>query len=254
VVVEKNRVACGRHAVTELGSDLLLLDDGLQYLKLHRRYDLVLIDREAPFGNEYLLPRGTLREPPENLRRATHILITKCDGSDISDLHQRIRKYNRTAPILECRHRPVELQDFATGTIIPLEKLQGLRAGALSAIASPESFEQGLQRLGVQLELTQSYADHHRYSKREMERFLKRCERRGVDCILTTEKDAVRMPRLHQQSIPIYYLRIEIEILAGIEHWTTMLDQLVHPPMPIVDDSETRSEELHLEQASSQSL
>jgi tetraacyldisaccharide 4'-kinase len=253
VVVEKNRVACGRHAVTELGSDLLLLDDGLQYLKLHRRYDLVLIDREAPFGNEYLLPRGTLREPPENLRRATHILITKCDGSDISDLHQRIRKYNRTAPILECRHRPVELQDFATGTIIPLEKLQGLRAGALSAIASPESFEQGLQRLGVQLELTQSYADHHRYSKREMERFLKRCERRGVDCILTTEKDAVRMPRLHQQSIPIYYLRIEIEILVGIEHWTTMLDQLVHPPMPIVDDSETRSEELHLEQASSQS-
>lgn len=247
VVVEKNRVACGRHAVTELGSDLLILDDGLQYLKLHRRFDLVLIDREAPFGNEHLLPRGTLREPPENLRRATHILITKCDGSDISALLERIRKYNRTAPILECRHRPVELQDFATGDIIPLEKLQGLRAGALSAIASPESFEAGLQRLGVELELTQSFADHHRYSRREMERFLKRCERRGVSCILTTEKDAVRMPRLFQQSIPIYYLRIEIEIIRGIEHWNRMLDQLIHPPMPIVDDSETRSEELRLE-------
>jgi tetraacyldisaccharide 4'-kinase len=246
VVVEKDRVECGRHAIAELGSDLLLLDDGLQYVKLHRRFDLVLVDREAPFGNEHLLPRGTLREPPENLRRATHILITKCDGSDLSSLYERIRKYNRTAPILECRHRPVELQDFATGANLPLESLQGLSAGALSAIASPESFEAGLRRLGVQLELTQSFADHHRYSKREMERFLKRCERRGVSCILTTEKDAVRMPRLLQQSIPIYYLRIEIEILRGVEHWNQMLAQLTHPPMPIVDDSETRAEELRL--------
>ena len=246
VIVEKDRVACGLHAVGALGSDLIILDDGLQYLKLHRRFDLVLIDREAPFGNEYLLPRGTLREPPEHLRRATHILITKCDGSDISALIHRIRQYNRTAPILECRHHPVELQDFATGEILPLSKLQGLRAGSLSAIASPESFEQGLRRLGVQLELTQSFADHHRYSKRELERFLKRCERRGVSCVLTTEKDAVRMPRLIQQSMPIYYLRIEIEIVRGIEHWNRMLEQLVHPPKPIVDDSETRSEELRL--------
>ena len=246
VVVEKDRVECGRHAIAELGSDLLLLDDGLQYVKLHRRFDLVLVDREAPFGNEHLLPRGTLREPPENLRRATHILITKCDGSDLSALYERIRKYNRTAPILECRLRPVDLQDLATGASLPLESLQGLSAGALSAIASPESFEAGLRRLGVQLELTQSFADHHRYSKREMERFLKRCERRGVSCILTTEKDAVRMPRLLQQSIPIYYLRIEIEILRGVEHWNEMLAQLTHPPTPIVDDSETRAEELRL--------
>jgi hypothetical protein len=54
------------------------------------------------------------------------------------------------------------------------------------------------------------------------------------------------MPRLLQQSIPIYYLRIEIEILRGVEHWNQMLAQLTHPPMPIVDDSETRAEELRL--------
>lgn len=138
VVVDKDRVECGRHAVSTLGSDLLILDDGLQYLKLHRRHDIVLIDREAPFGNEYLLPRGTLREPP-HLRRATHILITKCDGSDLSELYSRIRKHNRTAPIIECRHRPVELQDLSTGEIIPLESLRELRAGALSAIASPRA-------------------------------------------------------------------------------------------------------------------
>jgi len=140
----------------------------------------------------------------------------------------------------------VELQEIFTGEIFPLEKLKGLRAGALSAIASPESFEQGLRRLGAQLDLIQSFADHHRYSKREMERFIKRCERRGVSCILTTEKDAVRMPHLPTQGIPIYYLRIEIEILKGQELWDQMVDQLIHHPTPVVDDSETRAEEQRL--------
>jgi tetraacyldisaccharide 4'-kinase len=246
VVVDKDRVACASHAVNKLRTDLLILDDGLQYLRLHRRFDIVLIDREAPFGNEHLLPRGTLREPPENLKRASHILITKCDGSDLSELHRRIRRHNRTAPIIECRHRPVDLQDFSTGESVPLERLQGLRAGSLSAIASPESFEQGLRKLGVSLELTQSFADHHRYSKSELTRFLKRCSRRGVSCILTTEKDAVRMPRLLNQELPILYLRIEIEILKGQEHWNRMLDQIVHPCHPLIDDSETRAEELRL--------
>lgn len=247
VLVDKDRVGCGRHAVGKLGCDLLILDDGLQYLRLHRRFDIVLIDREAPFGNEYLLPRGTLREPPNHLRRATHILITKCDGSDLSDLHARIRLHNKTAPIIECRHRPVELQDLASGKTFPLSDLEGLRAASLSAIASPESFEQGLRRLGVNLDLTQSFADHHRYSKREIDRFLKRCARRGISCVLTTEKDAVRMPRLFNQEIPIRYLRIEIEIVKGEEHWNRMLGQLIHPPRPLIDDSEIRGEELRLD-------
>lgn len=249
VVVDKDRVGCGRHAVEKLGCDLLILDDGLQYLRLHRRFDIVLIDREAPFGNEYLLPRGTLREPPGHLRRATHILITKCDGSDLSDLHARIRLHNKTAPIIECRHRPLELQDLSSGKTFPLSELQGVRAASLSAIASPESFELGLRRLGVDLELTQSFADHHRYSKREIDRFLKRCARRGVSCVLTTEKDAVRMPRLFNQEIPIRYLRIDIEIVRGQEHWDRMIAQLVHPPRPVIGDSETHAEELRLEKA-----
>ena len=61
VVVDKDRIGCGFEAVENLERDILILDDGFQYLKLGRRFDLVLIDREASFGNEYLLPRGTLR-------------------------------------------------------------------------------------------------------------------------------------------------------------------------------------------------
>jgi tetraacyldisaccharide 4'-kinase len=225
VLVDRDRVKSGLYAIKHLGSDLLLLDDGLQYLKLRHRFDLVLIDREAPFGNEFLIPRGTLREPPEHLRRATHIIITKCNGSDLSLLHQRIRRFNRTAEIIESAHRPVELCNMITGETLPLTYLQDLKIGVLSGIASPESFEQGLRKLGADLVLTQSYTDHHRYSRQEMERFLTRCRRRGLTLVLTTEKDAVRIPRLSNMELPIYYLRIEIEILKGQEIWDRMVER-----------------------------
>src|SRR5947207_116795 len=58
VLVDKDRVKSGLFAIKELKADTLLLDDGLQYLHLKHRLDIVLIDRQAPFGNEHLLPRG----------------------------------------------------------------------------------------------------------------------------------------------------------------------------------------------------
>src|SRR3984893_11267952 len=80
VLVDKDRVKSGRFAIDKWKVDTLLLDDGLQYLHLTHRLDIVLVDRQAPFGNEFLLPRGTLREPPRNLRRASYIFITKNTG------------------------------------------------------------------------------------------------------------------------------------------------------------------------------
>src|SRR5438309_3190168 len=64
VLVDKDRVKSGKFAIDKWKVDTLLLDDGLQYLHLKHRLDIVLVDPQAPFGNELLLPRGTLREPP----------------------------------------------------------------------------------------------------------------------------------------------------------------------------------------------
>ncbi|MGZ4988997.1 MAG: tetraacyldisaccharide 4'-kinase, partial [Limisphaerales bacterium] len=97
VLVDKNRVKSGRYAIENFGCDTLLLDDGFQYWKLAgRRHDVVLIDCQQPFGNEHLLPRGTLREPVSHLARATTIFITKSDGNT-AELRKRIAHYNTTA-------------------------------------------------------------------------------------------------------------------------------------------------------------
>ena len=226
VLVDRDRVRSGIHAIEHFGSDVLVLDDGFQYVKMRHSLEITLIDRQAPFGNEYMLPRGTLREPPANLRRATHIFITKCDGSDNSALIRRIRRHNRTAGIIECTHRPKHLKDFVTGEVRPLEALRGLKIGALSGIAVPESFEAALAGLGADLQLAQSYADHHRYSLKEIERFVRRCARRNLDAVVTTEKDAVRIPRILDPEVPILYMRVEIEILSGHDIWEGLVERL----------------------------
>src|SRR4051794_8139514 len=229
VLVDKDRVKSGKFAIKELKADTLLLDDGLQYLHLKHRLDIVLIDRQAPFGNEYLLPRGTLREPPRNLRRASYIFITKSTGESNEELIKRIRRYNRTAEIIECAHKPLYLQNVATAEQVPLEKLRGAYVGAISGIAQPDSFENGLRDLGAKIEVAKRYADHHRYSDPELQNFINRCIRRDLEMIVTTEKDAVRFPRLTNPEVPIYFLRVEIEILSGHESWEHCVARICQP-------------------------
>lgn len=223
VLVDRDRVKSGLYAVREFGADVLLLDDGYQYVRMRRTFEIALIDRNSPFGSGAILPRGTLREPPKNLRRATHIFITKCGESENSELIARIRKLNRIAPIIECDHRPVHVRNFVTGEILPLNFLEGLRVGSLCGIAMPESFEGGLRRLGAEIVLSKAYTDHHRFTVKEIETFLRRCSRRDLDAVLTTEKDAVRIPRILDPEVPIYYLRVEIAILRGHEHYRELL-------------------------------
>jgi tetraacyldisaccharide 4'-kinase len=231
VLVDKDRVKSGLLAIDKWKVDTLLLDDGLQYLHLKHRLDIVLVDRQAPFGNEFLLPRGTLREAPRNLRRASYIFITKTTGESNEALVQRIRRYNRTAEIIECAHKPLYLQNVFTGERFPLERLRGAFIGSICGIAAPESFEGALRKLGAHVDLAKRYIDHHYYTEAELTTFINRCIRRDLAMIVTTEKDAVRMPHLPeaQVKVPICFLRVEIEILSGHESWEHCVARICKP-------------------------
>src|ERR1700757_4230184 len=231
VLVDKDRVKSGRFAIDKWQVDTLLLDDGFQYLHLKHRLDIVLVDRQAPLGNEFLLPRGTLREAPRNLRRASYIFITKNTGKSNDALVKRIRRYNRTAEIIECAHKPLYLQNVFTGEKVPLERLRDAYIGSISAIAAPESFEAALAKLGAHVDLATRYIDHHYYTEGELISFIKRCIRRDLEMIVTTEKDSVRMPRLPEaeMKVPICFLRVEIEILSGHESWEHCVARICKP-------------------------
>jgi tetraacyldisaccharide 4'-kinase len=217
VLVDKDRVKSGRYAIEKFGCDTLLLDDGFQYWHLRgRRHDVVLVDRQQPFGNEHLLPRGTLREPPSHLARAHTIFITKSDGR-CEELRERIAQLNSTAAVIECVHHPMYLEDVFTGERQPLDFIKGRKVASLSGIAQPESFEQGLVKLGAELVYAKRFADHHRFSQQEILNAINRGKKRQAELILTTQKDAVRFPKLDRRDLPILFMRVEIKIVSGAE-------------------------------------
>jgi tetraacyldisaccharide 4'-kinase len=226
VLVDKDRVKAGRYAIEKFGCDTLLLDDGFQYWKLAgRRRDIVLIDCQQPFGNEHLLPRGTLREPPSHLARASTIFITKSDGNT-GRLRALIAKQNPSAGIIECIHAPLYFEDVFTGERHGFELLTGKKVASLSGIAQPESFEQSLVKLNAELVYTKRFADHHRFTQQEILNVVNRSKKRQATAIITTQKDAVRFPKIDRRDLPIYFMRVEIKIIGGAKDFHDCVRQI----------------------------
>jgi len=227
VVVDKNRVKAGRWAISRFGCDTLILDDGFQYKKLRHSLEVCLVDKTNPFGNGHMLPRGILREPVSSISRADFIFITKSDG-DSSEVRELVRDWNQTAEIIECRHAPRLLREVYTREELPLSWLKGKTLTTLSGIAVPQGFENSLRKLGARVVYCGRYADHHRYDATEILEALNRAADCGADALLTTEKDAVRFPKLERTPVPVYYLRVDIEILSGAENFRDAVDRIIH--------------------------
>jgi tetraacyldisaccharide 4'-kinase len=228
VLVDKDRVKSGLYAVDEFEADTLILDDGFQYLDLKPHINIMLVDSTAPFHNHHVLPRGLLREPIKNVRRADYIFLTKSNGGNhLRHIKLFLRKHNRRAEIIECCHKPLYLEEvYSKENRQSLEYLKGKNVAALSAIAWPKSFEDFLVQLGSNMVCKKSFADHHRFSQQEMIDFVNYAKDKGAEIIVTTEKDAVRMPRLDRRDIPIYFLRVEIDIISGRESFDQCISRI----------------------------
>ena len=226
VLVDKDRVKSGKYAIGKLGCDTLVLDDGFQYLKLHQRLDIVLVDYTNPFGYNRVLPRGLLREPARNIKRAEFIFITKCPPEGAPELKEKLRELNPHAEISECRHSSKYLKNLYTREQLELDDLKGRKVSAISGIAVPESFENGLRKLGAEIVHSARYADHHRYTQQEIIETINKAVQAGAEAILTTEKDAVRFPLVERCDLPVIYLRVEIEMLSGSEAFNDWIDRI----------------------------
>ena len=233
VIVDKNRVKAGAYAIKKFGCDTLILDDGFQYLPLKGRLNLLLVDKTNPFGNGHLLPRGILREPIKHLKRASYVFLTKSDGERDLELEELIQKHNPGVDMIECAHRPQYLQRFGTDERQPLDWLDGKRVGAFSGIAVPESFEKFVRDLGGRIAFTRRFLDHYRFTSEDfVELFTEGIEQK-VEFIVTTEKDAVRLPDGLPCAVPIYYLRLEIDIIRGAADFDEAVERICFHDAPV---------------------
>jgi tetraacyldisaccharide 4'-kinase len=217
VIVGADRVAAGRLAIARFDAKTLVLDDGFQHRRLRRDVDLVLLDGADPFGGGNLLPRGLLREPMQGLARAHAVLVTRAETvTDRAALAARIGGLAPGRPVAFATHRPVGLLQVPDGGQTPaLERLQGRAVAAVSGIAGPEGFHRALERLGAHLAARLVYPDHHPFSPSDVRHFLEAARAAGAEWIVTTEKDAVRLAGESPRPLPIYALRIRIEIEEG---------------------------------------
>lgn len=228
VLVDKDRVKSGLYAIDEFQTDTLILDDGFQYLDLKPHINILLVDSTQAFHNHHVLPRGLLREPIKNVRRADYIFLTKSNGGPhLRHLKSFLRKHNRRAEIIECCHKPKYLEDvYEKERRKDLAFLKGKKIAALSAIASPKSFEHFVTELGAEIVCRRRFADHHRFTQQEIIDLVNEAKRKHAEIIVTTEKDAVRMPRLDRRDIPIYFMRVEIDILSGYESFEKSIERI----------------------------
>lgn len=232
VLVGKDRVLTAEYAVSRYGADTLILDDGFQYLSFGRKLDVVLIDITNPFGNGHLLPRGTLRESKSSLKRADVIFLTKVNPNptakekeNIEEIRAQILSVKPNADIIECTHAPQYLKRIGADQILPLEDLKGKKICVFSGIARPESFKDALVALGADIVSSTTFTDHHRYTVEEINKIMQNAAGK-VDMVITTEKDAVRVPKEGIGDIPCYYLRVEVAILKGEDVFNDCISRL----------------------------
>jgi tetraacyldisaccharide 4'-kinase len=225
VISGGNRLQSAFLARENYGCNVLILDDGFQYLRLRSQISLLLINKPNPFGNGHLLPRGVLREPISAMGKATHILLTRANSVSNENLNLLLKKYAR-APLMESCLVTSELRSPDGVTFLPLKAVEGKRVATFSGIANPESFEDFINSAGACVLCNHRFPDHHSFSSEEIDQICKKSTGLLAEMLITTEKDVVRLPNDLIGALPIFYLRIHVKIIKGLETWENLLSDL----------------------------
>lgn len=207
VVVGPSRTAAGRLALDRHGADVLLLDDGFQHRSTARAVDVVVHDATCRLGPErnvgHLLPAGPFREPVSSLRRAQALVLTRTDQARTASVDMaHIKSEFPHLALIEAVYEPKGLRQLDDdlddglddGTEAPPDWLAGREVLVLCGIANPASFVQTVTDAGGRVTRVLAYRDHYAFTPSDLDRALSLAEEAGVEWIVTTEKDAVRIP------------------------------------------------------------
>ncbi len=213
-----DRVALAQTALEELESEILVLDDGFQHRRLARNLDIVLLDATDPWGQGYLLPRGLLREPRRGIRRANLALLTRCDqvsADTCMQLRDQLRRLAPELPVLETIHQPLDLVNSAQESAA-LERLQHQSVAGFCGIGNPTAFRRTLEQLGAEVRAFQSFPDHHRYNREDVDHLARWARQQSEETLLVcTQKDLVKLRCLHLGNRPLWAVRIGLQAHGG---------------------------------------
>lgn len=209
--VGKDRCLSAKKA-SEQGATLLLLDDGMQYRKLARQIEVVMVDAKDPFGKGAFLPHGFLRELPERLAKADLIVINHVQHKESFDTCKTLLGRYTAAPMIGTR---LKVKNQVKGAV-----------GAFCGIGKPERFFSTLEEIGCQIVDRLISLDHFAVKKEDLERFAERCKTLGATTLVCTEKDAVKLPQGLRLCLPILPIEVDLSVVAGLEQWQNFLKMI----------------------------
>lgn len=234
VGVGADRYAVGRFLLGHGKIDCFILDDGFQHHRLARDINIVAVDVSDPWGGGQLLPAGLLREPPQALRRADAVILTRAGsvGPDrLSVLREEVSQWlSPQAALMESRHEPRDLIRLRGHQALGCHSLKGQQVLVVSAIGNPGAFELTLSQLGAQIVDILRLPDHG--GQAEVVWSWAQARQNSKIWLVMTEKDAVRWADEFPASISnTYALRMDLSISDGQQYWRHLLDlieRLVH--------------------------
>jgi tetraacyldisaccharide 4'-kinase len=200
-IVGADRAASAELA-RDMGATALILDDGFHSRRVAPDFSLLVVDADYGGGNGRCLPAGPLRAPLAAQFDAADALLVIGDGAAGA----------RLAAIAERPAFPAALLTPPTA-----QKFAGLRVVAFAGTARPEKFFRSLESIGAEIVARRSFADHRRFSRRDMA-VLAGLARRSQACLVTTEKDAVRLPKNapHVDVLPVDLVFADAGALAAV--------------------------------------
>lgn len=184
-----DRVPSCKSAI-EQGADVLILDDGLQSNRIHKDLTFLVLDGHQSLGNEKIFPAGPLRMPwKKGLKEA--------DGIVVIHKNEKVKKLLKSA-LESAKEKPIFCGNFYTKLPIPPQKII-----AFAGIGYPEKFKIYLESLKFEVIKFFPFPDHYAYTKKDIDRLTAAQKKYGV-ALLTTEKDAVKLPTIpHLYTLPI---------------------------------------------------